>query len=235
MASEGERPDFDAYVDSYSEAIERSIGFAGAPHELYTRIKADAVVDLAARRLGDPAGLAALDVGCGPGETDRMLRGRFARLAGADVAAGLVEVAAARNPWAEYAAYEDGDRLPFDDASFDLSFTICVLHHVPPPQWQAFLSEMARVTAPGGLVAVFEHNPYNPLARKVVRDCEFDEQVELLPRRRLVRLLAAAGTEPLESRYIVFFPRKGRVLRRAERALAPVPLGAQYYAAARRR
>ena len=28
---------------------------------------------------------------------------------------------------------------------------------------------MSRVTRPGGIVAIFEHNPWNPLTRKAVR------------------------------------------------------------------
>jgi hypothetical protein len=94
---------------------------------------------------------------------------------------------------------------------------------------------MARVTRPGGIVAIFEHNPWNPLTRKVVRDCEFDVGVELLSRRRTVELLSAAGLEVEEWRYIVFFPREGGGLRRVERSVARLPLGAQYYTAARRR
>jgi SAM-dependent methyltransferase len=231
----GPRPDFDDYVSSYDEAVDSSIGFAGAEHELYTRIKASSLTGLAGRLLGPPDRLAALDVGCGPGETDRQLEGAFGRLAGVDVAEGMVELAARRNPWAEYASYGEGEPLPFEDASFDLTFTICVMHHVPPPTWSRFAAEMARVTRPGGIVAVFEHNPWNPLTRKVVRNCEFDEGVQLLSRRRTKRLLAEQGLEVVESPYIIFFPRDSEALRRVERGIARLPLGAQYYVAARRR
>ncbi len=230
----GRGPDFDDYVSSYDQAMESSIGFAGADHELYTRIKAEALLGLADRFLGPPGGLAALDVGCGPGETDRLLEGGFGRLTGVDLAAGMVELASRRNPWAEYLAYGEGEPLPFEPASFDLAFSICVLHHVPTGDWDRFAAEMARVVRPGGLVAIFEHNPLNPLTRKAVRDCEFDVGVTLASRRRVRQLLAERGLEPLSAPYIVFFPREGRALRALERALTRVPLGAQYYVAARK-
>ena len=108
------------------------------------------------------------------------------RLAGVDVAAGMVERARRRNPWAEYRHYAAGDPIPYDDGSFDVCFTICVLHHVAAERRPALVEEMKRVCRPGGLVAVFEHNPLNPLTRKAVRDCEFDRGVKLLtakPRR----------------------------------------------------
>ena len=97
------------------------------------------------------------------------------------------------------------------------------------------MRETARVVRPGGLVAVFEHNPLNPLTRRVVRDCAFDEGVELLPRRELETLLRAAGLEVVSAHYLLFFPWRGRLFEAAERLLARLPLGAQYVVAARRR
>lgn len=49
-----------------------------------------------------------------------------------------------------------GERMPFDDASFDLVYGRQVLHHIPP--LGDALKEMARVLKPGGLfLAVREH------------------------------------------------------------------------------
>ena len=227
-------PEFDRYKDSYGEAMEDAVGFAGAPPDLYTQIKADLIVDLAARRIGDPSGLQVLDVGSGPGETDRLLKDRFGALVGVDVSEGMVERASANNPWAEYRAYAEGEPLPLEDGRFDLSFAICVMHHVAPSGWDRTVREMARVTRPGGIVAIFEHNPWNPLTRKVVRDCEFDVDVALLSRRRTRELLTTNGLVIEESPYIIFIPRQGPRLRRFERMVARLPLGAQYYVAARR-
>ena len=49
-----------------------------------------------------------LDVGCGPGETDRFLDGRVGRLAGVDVASGMLERARSRNPSVEYRGFARG-------------------------------------------------------------------------------------------------------------------------------
>jgi SAM-dependent methyltransferase len=226
--------DFDQYTDSYREAVENSIAFAGGDAARYMAAKARLLVDLARRRLGDPAELTALDFGCGPGETDGFLEGAFSELHGIDISTPMAERAAVRNRWAHYSSYERGDPLPYEDAEFDLSFAVCVLHHVPVRERPRVVGEMARVTRPGGLVAVFEHNPWNPLTRKAVRDCPFDEDVELLSRPVARRLLAGAELEPAESAFIIFFPKEGPRLERIERRLGRVPLGAQYYVAHRR-
>lgn len=225
---------FDHYTDSYRDAVEESIAFAGGGVARYVGAKARMLVDLARRRVGDPARLEALDVGCGPGETDSFLEGTFRLLHGVDLIPGMAERAASRNPWAHYSTYGRGDRLPYEDEAFDLTFAICVLHHVPPAKRPELIAEMRRVTRGGGLVAIFEHNPRNPLTRKAVRDCPFDEDAVLLPRAEARRRISAAGLDEVEAPFIIFFPREGRLRSRLERRLGWLPLGAQYYVAGRR-
>jgi SAM-dependent methyltransferase len=222
---------FDQYADSYRDAVEESIAFAGGDAARYVGAKARMLVELAGRRLGEPEQLDVLDVGCGPGETDAFLEGAFGSLSGVDLSSEMADRAASRNPWASYSSYGPGEPLPFEDASFDLTFAICVLHHVPPPDRARFLAEMRRVIRPGGLVAVFEHNPLNPLTRKAVRDCPFDEDAVLLSRGEARRRLADAGLAEVESPFIIFFPREGELRSRVERRLGWLPLGAQYYVA----
>jgi SAM-dependent methyltransferase len=133
-----------------------------------------------------------------------------------------------RVPEASFESY-DGDRLPYADDAFDLSFAVCVLHHVPPGRRAALLAEMARVTRSGGVVAVFEHNPWNPLTRKVVRSISFDAGVRLLTRREVADRLSAAGLSVFAADYLMFTP--WRALDGLERFLAWLPLGAQHVVA----
>jgi len=224
---------FDEYRDTYRAEVEHSIAFVGQSLEFFTEAKAQALLDLARQRLGDPAQLRALDVGCGPGETDEYL-GAFGDLHGIDVSTELVERARRRNPGATYAHYEGG-RLPYDDGAFDLAFAICVLHHVHPVDWGTFTDELVRVVRPGGLAVVVEHNPLNPLTRLAVARCAFDDDAILMGRTLVTELFRHAGAEPVEARFILFFPWRWRPLRRLEQRLGSLPLGAQYLVAARRR
>lgn len=224
---------FDRYTDTYKQEVERSIGFVGQDVDFFTQAKVRNLLDVARSEFGDLSRIAALDVGCGVGETDRFLEGSFATLAGADVSEGAVQTATEVNPWAEYAAY-DGEELPYASDTFDLTFTICVMHHVPPHRWSDFASEMARVTRPGGLVVVFEHNPINPLTRVAVNRCEFDDDAVLLRMSRTKRLLAGAGLAQVRSRFILFFPWRAKVWQWIEPRLNRIPLGAQYYVVGRK-
>jgi hypothetical protein len=102
---------------------------------------------------------------------------------------------------------------------------------LPPGNWAAFAAEMKRVVRPGGLVAVFEHNPLNPLTRVSVSRCPFDEDVTLLRAGTTARLMTEAGLQPVERRFFYFLPVRDVATSRIERALRGVPLGAQYFVA----
>jgi SAM-dependent methyltransferase len=222
-----DRAEFDQYSDSYRDAVEDSISFVGADLDFFTRAKARLLLELADGAVGAPEALAFLDVGCGPGETDRLLEGRVGGLAGVDVAPGMLERARRSNPWAEYRGYSEGEALPFEQGTFDVCFAICVFHHVPREQRIPLVAEMVRVCRPRGLIALFEHNPLNPLTRKAVRGCKFDRDAELLTRREALQLLTEAGLRP-NGRYIEFFTRDSGLLRGVESRLGWLPLGAQY-------
>lgn len=223
--------DFDHHADTYRDDVARAIAWSGRDVDYFAEGKADLLLSLAARRLGDPSKLRALDVGCGIGVTDRFLVGRFAHLHGIDLAADAVEQARDANPTVDYQAYEGG-HMPFEDDAVDVAFTICVLHHVPPAEWVAFAREMRRVVRPGGLVAVFEHNPLNPLTRVSVSRCPFDEDVTLLRAGTTENLLREVGMRECERRFFFFLPLRRIAESRIEHALRHVPLGAQYYVSA---
>lgn len=228
------RTDFNDFRESYADDVQRSIDFSGLPHEFFTEAKVDHLLRLIRTHLAAPNSSRVLDVGCGIGVTHGRLRDHVGELHGVDIADDALEIARERHPQVHYQSYQ-GTQLPYRDGHFDLCFTICVLHHVAPADWPAFLREMARVTRPGGLIAVFEHNPYNPLTRRAVSCCRFDKDAVLLPQRRTRALFRDLALPILESRFILFLPFRGRLVSLIERGLSWLPLGAQYFVAARKR
>ncbi len=123
----------------------------------------------------------------------------------------------------------DGEHLPFEENSFDFTFAINVMHHVPPALWQNFCNEMHRVLKPGGVAVVFDHNPVNPLTRRVVSKCEFDRDAVLLSHKKIKELFKAAKLDISGSSYILFFPFKGGIFRTIEKGISWLPLGAQHF------
>lgn len=220
---------FDAYATSYEAAVNRSLGFIGAKVDYFTRVKAGYLLDILGGHFGSVDKVNLLDIGCGTGNMHPLIGGELASLSGTDLSQQCLAEAAARNPGVAYQHY-DGQRLPYDDGTFDAAVTTCVMHHVPPQQWDTFAAEMKRVIRPGGLAVVFEHNPFNPLTRRVVSTCEFDHDAVLLRQGKTRALLEGAGFGRVQSRAILSVPSFGPITRRFDLLLGRLGLGAQYYA-----
>lgn len=220
--------DFDRITETYEDQINEALAFGGREHGFYIDVKRNEILRLAGAKFADLRRLDVLDLGCGIGAYHPGLEGKFRQLHGIDVSAQSVEVAKRKHPFVEYASFDGGD-LPYPEDRFDLAFTICVMHHVPPAHWRYFVREMHRVLKPGGLALVFEHNPYNPATQYIVRSCDIDKDATLLRPVQTRRLFGEAGFSAVRTRTILSVPPVGKVLTRLDKLLGHLPFGAQYY------
>jgi SAM-dependent methyltransferase len=217
---------FDAYDANYRQVVQSSIDFSGLSHDFFMQAKAELLEQALRRRLGVPRAGRLLDVGCGVGTLHPYLQGLFDKIAGVDISAPCIAEASERHPNNSYAVAAPGTPLPGEN--HDVTLTVCTLHHVPPGDWQAFVNDMVRVTRPGGLVCIIEHNPLNPLTRLAVNRCPFDADAVLLRAGQSEALLRQAGAKNVGTDFFLFLPLKMQLARRLERLIGAVPLGAQY-------
>lgn len=220
-------PEFDRYAHSYKAMHKESVQASGEEPDYFAAYKAgymasslDGYRDQAFRLL---------DFGCGVGGSIPHLRKCFPRasIEGVDVSGESIELARQANADARFNPIHD-DRLPLADNSADVAMAACVYHHIEPGARDQWTRELRRVIRPDGHFFLFEHNPLNPLTRKVVRDCPFDEDAILLSSGETIELLRDAGFKQVKVDYIVFFPRAFALLRPLEKHLSKIPLGAQY-------
>jgi SAM-dependent methyltransferase len=78
------------------------------------------------------------------------------RFCGVDVSEGMVSAARENFPEASFERLGPDLGLPHQDESFDLVFTVTVMHHNPTPAKRTLLSEMWRVARPGGRLIFLE-------------------------------------------------------------------------------
>jgi len=220
--------DFDAYASSYNDLLREGTAFFTEDEAYFAKYK----VGIARALVGKPP-RRVLEFGCGIGRNIPFLREAFpqADVMGSDVSAASVETARSENPgvtfWVEGA---EGS----ESGAFDVVFVAGVFHHIPPEERRAAAKSVAARLNPGGCAVVFEHNPINPVTRKIVRECPYDEGVILLRRSELRDLLETAGLQVRKQGYSLFFPPKLRSLRSLEPKLSWLPLGGQYWVCADR-
>lgn len=226
-ASRHLRAEFDLLADEYYEQHKSNVAITGEAPEYFAEYK---VADLAL--LVRERGLAArrvLDFGCGIGNSVPFFRRYLGQgeLLCADVSARSIEIAQARFPGTERYVLV-GNRIPLPAHSVDIVFSACVFHHIPHDEHHYWLTELRRVTRPGGLLAIYEHNPLNPLTVRAVNTCPLDVNARLIRGAAMCRRASASGWGDARLDYKLFFPSGLRRLRPLERHLRWLGLGAQY-------
>jgi ubiquinone/menaquinone biosynthesis C-methylase UbiE len=105
----------------------------------------------------------ALDVGAGTGAFAFAIAARVREVVAVEIDEELATRARDDAPANVEVVVGDGEHLPFDSFTFDLSATLRTLHHTQRPH--LLVAELARVTRPGGTILVVDQlAPADPLA-----------------------------------------------------------------------
>lgn len=218
----GDKVDFDEYSANYDGLLQESTKLYAEDTEYFAKYK----VDLA--REGTTATVRrVLEYGCGTGRNIRFLRAAFpnAEVVGTDVSAESLRTARHENPDATF----ELEASDLQIGKFDLIFIACVFHHIPPVERESAMTSLAARLAPGGSIYVFEHNPFNPVTRKLVNECPFDADAVLLKPEELRGLFRRAGIRLDEVAYCLFVPPRLSWFIPLEKFLRWLPMGGQYW------
>lgn len=138
----------------------RSGGWAGHEQEFFEAGAGEVAKVLAAGARHDrpTARRRALDFGCGVGRLSRALSAHFDEVLGLDLSQPMVARAREFNvdrPGCRFEVNATAELTGLEDGEFDLVLSLITLQHVSDPAAvRYYLSELARVLAPGGLLAV---------------------------------------------------------------------------------
>jgi SAM-dependent methyltransferase len=228
--------EFDDYARDYNAGMEDPIKAAlGKSANVFLLAKIELLFRYLRRNpriARDNAEIRLLDFGCGTGDFLALLSEQDCswQMEGCDLSGGMVGEAksrypALRSPGTLWVC--DSERFP--QSCYDVITVVCVLHHIPPAAWPACLSRLRSALRPGGVLAIFEHNPWNPMTRWIVSRAAIDRNAVLLSPRMARRMMKTAGFSIDMARFFLFLPPRFRPLRQIERVFACLPIGGQYF------
>ncbi len=149
----------------------------------------------------------ALDVGAGTGLLAERLHDSGIAVVALDPFPQMLDRLGDRRPEISRVVAH-GHELPFPDDTFDLAYSVAVMHHIADPALvRRTLAEMVRVTRPGGRILIWDHNPLNLYWPLLMRRVPQDSGAErLVPMAELIAGLAAAGAEIVRAERLGLIP-----------------------------
>lgn len=209
-------------------------------HKYYVKVKSLHLLKKAKELYGNTQKLICIDLGCGLAETTEYFQDKFNHVFGCDSSFGMLEYAAKKNLKNVTFKLCKSERLPFDTNTIDIVVMYGIIHHIDSGEKivQTF-NEVNRILKKGGMVAVYDFNPLNPLSRYIVKTCPIDIGVNLDGYRKsvfpttfysweLMEIFKSSGFMIAKHEYLIFFPKILSALAPLERFLARIPFGSMY-------
>lgn len=217
--------DFDNYANNYNEILKKQLQNFGDV-EYFSEYKVKIIKEFFDSQNIFPTNI--LEYGCGIGRNLKFLSSNFPKaiVYATDISKKSLEIAQKDNP---HVVCFEIDTINKYLNYFDLVFIAGVYHHVPISQRDEVTKLIYNLSKFQGFVSVFEHNPYNPITQKLVRECEFDKDANLITKNQLEKIFIKHKFQILTSNYALFFPPKLRKFAFLEKFLKKLPLGGQYY------
>ena len=146
-----------------------SLGEPAHVNAAYDAWEAGVLGDALLESAGPAPASRGLDLAAGVGRISLQLSPRVRRLACGDLADGMLR-RLRRNAASAGVRNLDpvrlrSDRLPFRDGSFSVAVCLGLVEHLPPEVRRATVAELARVVAPGGVLAMVLNNDESRLLR----------------------------------------------------------------------
>lgn len=228
------KAEFDHFADDYDKLLQKSITASGFEPTYFDEHKIKTVYDdYIINEKSNNQNLQILNFGCGIGKSELFINKYFPNcsICSVDVSEKSINIAKEKNKQfknIEFIKFNIIEDLPLI-AKFDIIFVANVFHHIPEGLHLKSLKHLRSFLSTEGYIYIFEHNPKNPLTRKVFETCEFDVGCKMINPALFIQMCRNSGYNKIIRRYILFFPKFLSFFSRLEKYLKWCPLGAQYY------
>jgi SAM-dependent methyltransferase len=223
--------EFDKFADSYRDCVNSTLGPSGEDSEYFARGR---VAWLKTIFKDDSNIHQVMDYGCGIGlgVPHLLTLPQVESVIGVDVSEKSLEHARA-NFGSERVQFSSfADRKPAAD--IDLAVCCSVFHHIPLEDRELAVKYIYDSLRPGGQLALFEHNPWNPGVVYIMNHSPIDQDAIRVKPQRARRMLSEGGFSILRTDYLFVFPGFLKIFRGLEPFLSRWAVGAQYLVLARK-
>jgi SAM-dependent methyltransferase len=225
--------EFDHLADNYKQSISPWVRITGETIEFYAQSRIKWVAKQVKEMGLHPRNI--MDFGCGVGLAIPFLLAEFgsdSQIIGVDVSSDSLEIARSKYASRNIRFQSLDNYTP--SQSIDLVYCNGVFHHIPVNERDGAMRYVRDSLRPDGFFALWENNPWNPLARYNMTHAEIDRNAIPINPPHGKTIITANGFELLKMRYFFIFPAFLGFLRPLEPLLSQLPIGAQYVVLSRK-
>lgn len=226
------KPEFDRSAREYDRLFQPWLKIAGASREYFARSRLNWLSHVLHEEKIAPKRV--MDFGCGTGMSLSLL----ADTLDADQVIGLdpseESLAVARESVGSRPVRLVTPTSYRPQQDLDLVFCNGVFHHIPVAEQPTAMNYVYRCLRPGGIFAMWENNPWNPVQAFAMKCSEIDENAIPLAPPESHRLVQTQRLRLIRTDYLFFFPGYLSWFQPLEKRLTKMPLGAQYQVLARK-
>lgn len=217
---------FDKFSNNYKTLLDESLHITGFDTDYFATAKIRALARLFPEFCQRP--IRFLDFGCGNGSLQNPITKFFPQAAyvGTDLSNEMVQQARDLNNGSGVVFEFESEQ--WKQGGYDIIFVANVFHHIPHTDHLKILKELRSLLTHRGKFILWEHNPWNPFTRKIVKDCIFDKDAVLISPLKLKKLCKMTGFSQMRIVFTTFFPKSLRFMVPLEPWLGWLPLGGQY-------
>jgi len=217
---------FDKFSKNYKTLLDESLQLTGFDADYFATAKIRALARLFPEFCQRP--IRFLDFGCGNGSLQNPIAKFFPQAAyvGTDLSNEMVQQARVLNNGA--GGFFELESELWKQGAYDIIFAANVFHHIPHSDHLKILKELRSLLAQRGKFVLWEHNPWNPFTRKIVKDCVFDKDAVLISALKSKQICRKTGFSQIRIVFTTFFPQSLGFMVSLEPWLGWLPLGGQY-------
>ena len=217
---------FDSFSKNYNKDLNDALRLTGYASSTLTKAKLLKLQALFPELV--PLHFNLLDFGCGIGNLYESVKQFFPNASYTGVDDSGESINKAQSRFGNNSIFHNLNSENWKKTQYNLIFSAGVFHHIPHDEHKNILKELSGLLKPNGKLVIWEHNPFNPITKKIVTDCVFDQDAVLIYPHQMKKNMLGIPLTNIRIVYTTFFPKSLSFLNVLDPYMGWLPLGGQF-------